>query len=298
MQGKAKRPLSKAVPWLTLCAPFFICLAFFVIFPLLASFFLSFFSDIQCTDFVGLTHFHALIKSDAFVLAVKNTCFFYVIALPLVIVLPLIFANFFYHTASAQKILKFASFYHIILPAASIMLFCDLLFADGGLLAEEIASLFSLSTSDLYQTPFSFFLLVGLFVLKYGGYNFLLFSAAMSRIPRAYYEEAQICGASARQCFRLITLPSLKGTLLLSVILSVVNSYKIYREAYLMGGYYPHKSMYLIQHYIHNNYQNMNFSRLCAVTGVILGCLIAACGLVLFIGFLLKRITDRRGHYE
>lgn len=297
MQSKTTGLLSRASPWLTFCVPFFIGLAFFVIFPLLASVFLSFFSDIQCTDFVGLAHFRALIKSDAFVLAVKNTCFFYVIALPLVTVLPLVFANFFYNAASAQKILKFASFYHIILPAASIMVFCDLLFSDGGLLTKEIASLFSLSTSDLYQTPFSFFLLVALFVLKYGGYNFLLFSAAISRIPRAYYEEAQICGASALQCFRLITLPSLKRTLLLSVALSVVNSYKIYREAYLIGGYYPHKSMYLIQHYIHNNYQNMNFSRLCAVSGVILCCLIAVFGLVLFIGFLSKRITNRRGHH-
>ena len=54
------------------------------------------------------------------------------------------------------------------------------------------------------------------------------------------------------------------------LLLSVLNSYKVYREAFQIGGTYPHDSIYLIQHYIHNNFLNMNYTRLCCISVLLL----------------------------
>ena len=42
----------------------------------------------------------------------------------------------------------------------------------------------------------------------------------------------------------------------------VINAFKSYREAFLLGGEHPHTSVYFLQHYLNNNFNNMTYSRL------------------------------------
>ena len=73
-----------------------------------------------------------------------------------------------------------------------------------------------------------------------------------------------------------ITLPLLTPMLLVTALLALVNSYKIYREAYLVGGEYPHESIYLLQHFINNNFRNMNYNRLCALSVLLVTAILLA----------------------
>ncbi|MCL2456104.1 MAG: sugar ABC transporter permease, partial [Defluviitaleaceae bacterium] len=66
------------------------------------------------------------------------------------------------------------------------------------------------------------------------------------------------------QCFRFITMPCLLPTVGIVSILSLLNSFRVFREAYLVAGAYPHDSMYLLQHLFNNWFQNLDISRLCA----------------------------------
>jgi multiple sugar transport system permease protein len=47
-------------------------------------------------------------------------------------------------------------------------------------------------------------------------------------------------------------------------ILSLLNGFKVFREAYLVAGAYPHDSIYLLQHLFNNWFQNLDIGRLCA----------------------------------
>jgi hypothetical protein len=104
----------------------------------------------------------------------------------------------------------------------------------------------------------------------YGGYNALVYYAAIRQIPEERYESAKMDGAGTLACFRYITLPALRPAFPTVLLLSVLNSYKVYREAFQIGGYYPNDSIYLIQHYIHNNFLNMNYTRLCCISVLLL----------------------------
>ena len=83
-------------------------------------------------------------------------------------------------------------------------------------------------------------------------------------IPDEIYEAAKVDGAGEWQCFVRITLPNLKGTCLTVCILSIINSFKVFREAYLVAGDYPNRSMYLLQHLFNNWFRDLELDKMAA----------------------------------
>jgi multiple sugar transport system permease protein len=66
------------------------------------------------------------------------------------------------------------------------------------------------------------------------GFNMVLFLAGLQEIPDEYYEAAKMDGANLWKQFISITLPSLKGVMLLTVVLQTINSFKLFGQPYLM----------------------------------------------------------------
>ena len=83
--------------------------------------------------------------------------------------------------------------------------------------------------------------------------------------PEEILEAAMVDGAGSFQRVRYIILPGLKNVFFTIVILSFLNSFKIYREAYLTAGAYPDRSIYLLQHLFNNWFVNLEFSKMAAV---------------------------------
>ena len=73
-------------------------------------------------------------------------------------------------------------------------------------------------------------------------------------------------GAGSFQRVHYIILPGLKNVFFTIVILSFLNSFKIYREAYLTAGAYPDRSIYLLQHLFNNWFVNLEFSKMAAAS--------------------------------
>ena len=72
----------------------------------------------------------------------------------------------------------------------------------------------------------------------------ILWLAGLNSISKEIFESAKVDGATNMQCFSKITLPCLKPTLYTISGLSLLNStFKVFREAYLVAGNYPDKSM-------------------------------------------------------
>ena len=83
-------------------------------------------------------------------------------------------------------------------------------------------------------------------------------------VTSSIYEAARVDGASEWKCFTKITLPNLKTTLYTVSVLSLLNSFKVFREAYLIGGDYPDKSMYVLQHLFNNWFRDLSFGKMSA----------------------------------
>ncbi len=139
---------------------------------------------------------------------------------------------------------------------------------------------------DYLGTGASFWVLVASYLWKNTGYTVVLWLAGILSIPNEFVEAARVDGAGRGKCIRYIILPNLKGSFYTIVILSFLNSFKIYREAYLVAGSYPQEDIYLLQHLFNNWFVNLEFDKMAAA---------AVCvGAVLFVAIMaLQRVWDR-----
>jgi len=111
--------------------------------------------------------------------------------------------------------------------------------------------------------------MIFIFLWKNCGYNMVLFMAGLGNIPKDYYEAAWMDNASSFQAFRHITVPCLLPTAILALIMSIINSFKIFREIYLITGNYPQESIYTLQHFMNNMFASLNYPRLTSATAVL-----------------------------
>ena len=102
-----------------------------------------------------------------------------------------------------------------------------------------------------------------LFIWKYIGICIILLTAALTTIDREVYEAAKIDGAKIGTIYRKITVPMIAPTIFFTVLLSIVNSFKIFKESYLYyGNKYPPNHSYTLQYYMNNNFLKFDYQAL------------------------------------
>ncbi len=102
----------------------------------------------------------------------------------------------------------------------------------------------------------------------------------MAAIPDSIIEAARVDGATQGQCVRYMVLPQLKPVFYTITMLSFLNSFKVFREAYLVAGAYPQKSIYLLQHLFNNWFTNLEIEKMSSAA-VLLAVFFALCSLSL-----------------
>lgn len=204
-------------------------------------------------DFVFLDNFINLLKNSAFRTAAKNTIRFSLIAVPLAVVLPFLLAQLLECRIPLKS--QFRTFFlsPMMVPVASIVLIWQVIFSNNGALNDLLMSL-GLEKIDWLKSQYAQFVVITLFLWKNLGYNMILFMAALNNIPRELIEVADIDGATPWFKFKNITLRYLSPTILFVTILSLINSFKVFREVYLLSGDYPMESLYMLQHFMNNTF--------------------------------------------
>ena len=143
------------------------------------------------------------------------------------------------------------------------------------------------------HTEAAFWILCILYFWRFIGYYVLIYFAKLQMIPGEYYEYAALYGAGEWQKFRFITWPLLIPAVLFTLVLSVMNAFRCYREAFLLGGNYPDDSIYLLQHFMNNNIRNLNYQKISAAAVSIVAMLL----LVSAAGYAVYRLAKRRRAY-
>ena len=168
-------------------------------------------------------------------------------------------------------------------PVASIALLWQALFAQNGL-ANALLTALGGRPVDFMGTGAAFWVLIFTYLWKNSGYDMILWMAGLDGISESLYEAARVDGASNFQCFRYITLPGLLPTLFMTAVLSLLNTFKVFREAYLVAGSYPQNDIYLLQHLFNNWFADLDLGRLSAAAVLVAAVLLAA--ILLFQRFL------------
>ena len=221
--------------------------------------------------FIGLQNYRTIFTNQAFLLAVKNTFRFTLVCIPLLVVIGLLIALPVSKLKSAG-IIKSLYLFPLAMPTATVVIVWKIVFCRQGFL-NLLLTRFGEWTGwwgdvhkDYLGSSASFWVLVFSYIWKNAGYTIVLWLAGILGIPGELSEAARVDGASERQCFMKVVLPNLKGSLYTIVILSFLNSFKIYREAYLVAGAYPEQDMYLLQHLFNNWFVNLDFDKMAAAT--------------------------------
>lgn len=243
------------------CLPSIIGMLVFFVVPFCLCLYMSFTESTGNGKFVGLKNYAEVLKSSAFRLAAGNTMKFIAIAVPAIIVVSLFIALLLYKKLRGYHFFRTLFVFPLVLPTASVVLFFQIIFAETGLL-NNVLEFLGIAPAEWINSPNAFYVLVILYIWKNSGYNIILFLSALNAIPKSYYEAADIDGAGKSVQFFKITFPLIMPYTFFITVISIINSFKSFREAFLLFGSHPNKSIYMLQHFMNNNFQNLNYIRL------------------------------------
>jgi multiple sugar transport system permease protein len=212
-------------------------------------------------SFVGLANYRELLGNAIFRHAATNTLLFTAISVPLNMLLSLVLAMLLNRSLPFRNGFRIACLIPLVVPVACVVLVWQTLFDQHGTLNGWLAA-FGVAPTDWMESGAAFWVVMIVYLWKNVGYNMVLFLAGLQSIPTDYYEAASIDGAGAFRKLRSITLVYLTPTTFFVFIMSIVNSFKVFRETYKLAGSYPDPSIYMLQHYMNNMFASLDYQKL------------------------------------
>ena len=239
----------------------------FFILPFGVVVYYSMIDGVASRNFVALENFRKLFQNSAFKLASINTLKFSAMAVPLAVVLAIVLALMLECRIPMKS--QFRTFFlsPMMVPVASVVLIWQVLFNYNGTI-NEFLLLFGADKIDWFQSEHSQIVVIILFLWKNLGYNMILFMAGLANIPKDLLEAADVAGASESYKFFAIKLRYLSPTVLFVTILSLISSFKVFREVYLLTGDYPYETLYMLQHFMNNTFKSLDYQKLSAAAVV------------------------------
>lgn len=270
----------KAFPMACL-APSLIGVMIFFIVPFMVIIYYSMVDNPISRDFVFLDNFISVMKNSAFRKAALNTLKFSLVSVPLAVILGMGLAMLLDSKIPFVSQFRASFLCPMMVPVASVVLIWQVIFHYNGTL-NEIITKFGGGRIDWLKSDKAMIVIVVLFLWKNLGYNMILFLSALNNISKDQLEVATLEGAGAWYKFVHIKLRHLSPTILFVAILSLINSFKVFREVYLLTGDYPYDSIYMLQHFMNNTFRTLDYQKLSAAA-IIMALVIIAILAVLFV---------------
>ena len=235
-------------------------LTFFVV-PFMVIIYYSMVDNPVRRNFVGFDNFISLITNSAFKEAAFNTLVFSLIAVPAAVILSLLLAMLLDMGIPGKSRFRTVFLCPLMVPVASVVIVWQVMFHTNGAL-NEIISVFGANPVDWMNSKYNVLIILSLFLWKNLGYNMVLFMAAFANIPEDLIEVSRLEGAGAWTIFFKIKLRYLSPTIFFVAVLSLINSFKIFREVYLLTGGDPYGNIYYLQHFMNNQFEALNYQKL------------------------------------
>lgn len=210
---------------------------------------------------LGLGNFQSMLANRMFRLAFWNTIRFLLVGLPLVLVLGYAIALLLRRYVKRYKLLRSVLMLPYVMPVVGTVLLANLLFGSSGVVCGALNKL-GVPVTDLLKSPAAFYVSEGLFLWKSTGYAVILLLSGLITIPQDHYDAAALDGATRFQQLRYITLPQMWYCTFFTLVFSLINAFKCFREIFLIGGGHPNASVYTLQHFINNSFKNLNYDKL------------------------------------
>lgn len=229
-----------------------VCMSFV---PIIKAIRLSFYSSNGATEsFVGISNYVRMFQDGVFLQAMFNTFFYFIIQVPIMLVIALVLA-----TLLNDKNLRFKGIFRtaIFLPCAtslvSYSIIFNTLFQLDGFFNNTLVNLGILSEPfNFFNDPWAArFIIIVALIWRWTGYNMVFYLAGLQNIDYSIYEAARIDGASPAKIFSSITVPLLKPMILLTAIMSTNGTLQLFDESYNLTSGGPSNQTITMSHYIY-----------------------------------------------
>ena len=254
----------------------------FFIIPFCVVIYYSVIDNVVNKKFVFLDNYINVLKNGAFREAAFNTARFTLIAVPLAVVLSMLLASLLMNNLPFKSQFRTLFLTPLMVPIASIVLIFQVLFHYNGVVNDFI-SIFGVDKIDWFKSKYAPVVIVILFLWKNLGYNMILFMAAYAAIPKEIMEVARLDSSSGIQLFFRVKLKYISPTILFVTILSIISSFKVFREVYLLTGDYPYQSLYMLQHFMNNTFTSLDYQKLSAAAIIMFDVMVIIIGILFVI---------------
>jgi len=276
--------------------PTFLLFSLFLGFPIVYTFYLSFFefqgvssetllwidlggfsfklTSIANLEFVGISNYVAMFSDTVFQQAVFNTTFILLVQLPLMVGLALLFA-----VALNASFVRFRGLFRTVLAlpvSANLVAYSTvflLMMQDSGLVNYVLTGVGLPAIPWLTSSFWSRMTIVGAVTWRWTGYNMIILLAGLQNVPQQLYEAAEIDGASRIQKFRYVTIPQLRPVLLFVVVTSTIGTFKLFSEPVIInsGGAPLDSTITIVQYIYQTAFIDFRLGYASALTYVLIG---------------------------
>lgn len=277
------------LPWLLL-SPYIIHFLVFVAFPIIFSLVLTFnrWNIISPMEYIGLSNYSRILHDRLFWKAVGNTLVFLSIHIPLQIIVAITLAEILNQKIKLRPFFRGAFFLPVIVSGVVVsILWQQLLGFNTGIFNRMLTSIGLGRVGWLIDPNWAMPSIAIMATWKNVGLYIVLFLVGLQTVPKAYYEAADIEGATKWQKFWHITLPMINPTIFMVVILSTIGGFSLFIEPYVMTGGGPLNSTLSAVLYIYKQaffYYHMGYS---ATLGLFFAMII------LFVIVILKKFIEK-----
>lgn len=203
-----------------------------------------------------LYNYTRMFKDKLFMRSVGNTFLYLLIEVPIMLILAILLAQIL-----NNKDLKLKGFFRtcVFLPCATSLVSYSLifksLFATNGLINSILVNLGILETNYnfLGNAKSAKVIIIIALIWRWTGYNMVFFLAGLQNIEYSVYEAAKIDGASSWKTFWNITVPLLRPTIVMTMIMSINGTLQLFDESVNLTNGGPANATITMSHYIYNN---------------------------------------------
>ena len=255
-------------------------LTVFVIVPLCLVFYLSFttYDIIRAPRWIGLGNFEDLLDDPLFGTALKNTLAYTAATVPLGIVLSLGLALLINRRLPGAAFFRTVFYAPVMAPIVAVALVWVLFYDPTAGLFNYVLGLAGIApqrwlTSNALAMPS----IILMSLWKGLGLNMVIFLAGLQAIPHELYEAAALDGAGRTRTFRSVTLPLLTPSMIYVLVTSIVASFQVFSQVYVMTNGGPNNATTTIVHQIYRTaFVHLDFGYASAMALVLFVILVAA----------------------
>jgi len=216
--------------------------------------------DVIDGRFVGLVHYRALFNSALFRTALANTARFTFLSLGLIFVISFGTACAVHFSKVGRAVPRGLLFLPIAIPAVSISFVWLWLFHYRGLLSRWAFNLFG-ANINLLSGPSLYVPLLALYLWRYAGFSILIYLAGLSSLPQEQLDCFYMESKNRWRLVWMVLLPHERPRTFYMLLLNMIFSMSIFREIYAVWAHYPPRQLYMVQHFVYNNFMRLQYER-------------------------------------